>query len=288
LGQLFAASLPQYVPGSLNPPDGTGRVQIGDGGMMTVAQANNANGAPMLCACDEAAVGIIFYSTGYGSDAFVDVQAKLPNESFPVVDRFGNVVERATGINISATINGQLAVGNGSVASMNTTELDLAIWINPDVREGDVTGFRIICGGALMQLGPDVDPSQQVRIAFQSVYTPNIGGPSGTLSQLRYGSDKDMLTDTKGAYRIVEESIQQISMFRGRLGSFQKYEVSRNLDQLEDLIAVASTMHSEIRDTDYAAETSSMAKNQLMMEAIVSVIKKPTDNMRMLIQLLNR
>jgi flagellin len=108
------------------------------------------------------------------------------------------------------------------------------------------------------------------------------------LSQLRYGGDKDLLTDTKGAYRIVEESIQQISAMRGRLGSFQKYEVSRNLDQLEDLIEVASAMNSEIRDTDFAAETSSMAKNQLMMEAIISVIKKPTDNKRLLIQLLNQ
>ena len=288
LSQLFVASLPQHVPGSAAPPDGTGRLQIGDGGVMTVAPPNNATGAPMLCAGDEAAVGIIFYSTEYGTNAFVDVQAKLPGEFFPVVNRFGNVVERAVGVNIVASINGQLAVGRGSVASTGTNELNLAIWINPNVREGDVTGFRITGGGALMQLGANVDPSQQVRIAFQSVYAADIGGPSGHLAQLRYGGDKDLLTDTKGAYRIVEESILQISTFRGRLGSFQKYEVGRNLDQLQDLVEVATTMNSEIRDTDYAAESSSLAKNQLMQEAIVSVIKKPTDNMRLLIQLLNR
>ena len=287
LSKIFVASLPQNVPGSLNPPNGTGFLQLGDGGVMRVEPSNNASGAPMLCACDDAAVGIVFYSTDYGSDAFVDVQAKLPDQYFPVVDRFGIVTERAIGVDISATINGQLAVGSGNVASMNTTELDMSIWINPDVRDGDVTGFRITGGGALMQLGPDVDPNQQVRIAFQSVYTTNIGGPSGYLSQLRYGSDKDLLTDTKGAYRIVEESILQISTFRGRIGSFQKYEVGRNLDQLSDMIEVASTMNSEIRDTDYAVETSNLAKNQLMLEAITSVIKKPTDNMRLLTQLLN-
>ena len=288
LAQMFAASIPQHVPGRDDPPDGSGRLQIGDGGTMTIEPSSVANGAPMLCACDEAAVGIIFYSSEYGSDAFVDVQAKLPNEDFPVVDRFGNVTERATGVDIVASINNGLAVGNGSVASMNTTELDMAIWINPNVRDGDVLGFRITGGGALMQLGPDVDPTQQVRIAFHSIYATNIGGPSGNLAQLRYGNDKDLLTDTKGAYRIVEESILQISTFRGRLGSFQKYEVGRNLEQLQDLIEVASTMNSEIRDTDYAVESSSLAKNQLMMETIVSVIKKPTDNMRLLIQLLNR
>ena len=287
LSKIFAASLPKNVPGSSTPPDGSGLVQIGDRGIMQAETSNNMAGAPMLCASDNATVGIVFYSTDYGSDAFVDVSATLTGQYFPVVDRFGVVTERATGIDISAKINGQLAVGNGNVASTNTTELDMSIWINPDVRDGDVTGFRITGGGALMQLGPDVDPTQQVRIAFQSMYTTNIGGPSGHLSQLRYGGDKDLLTDTKGAYRIVEESILQVSTFRGRIGSFQKYEVGRNLDQLEDMIEVASSMNSTIRDTDYAVETSNMAKNQLMFEAITSVIKKPTDNMRLLTQLLN-
>lgn len=288
LSKLFVASLPESVPGSQTGSDGTGLLQIGDGGTLTVEQANNPTGAPMLCASDNTAVGIVFYSTDYGTDAFVDVRAQLNGQSFPVVDRYGTVTERATGIDISASINGQLAVGNGLTASIGTTELDMSITIDSSVRAGDVVGFRITGGGALMQLGADVDPSQQVRLGFQSVYATNIGGVSGNLSQLRTGGDADLLTDTKKAYRIVEESILQISSFRSRLGSFQKYEVGRNLSQLEDLIEIASSANSELRDTDYAVEAASLAKNEVMYEAITSVIKKPTDNMRLLIQLLNQ
>ena len=288
LSKLFVASLPQSVPGSLTTSNGTGFLQLGDSGTMTIESPNNPTGAPMLCASDNTSVGIVFYSTDYGSNAFVDVQATLSGQSFPVVDRFGIVTERTTGIDISASINGQLAIGNGLTASMNTTELDMSITIDASVRSGDLIGFRITGGGALMQLGADVDPTQQVRMAFQSVYVTNIGGPSGNLSQLRFGNDCDLLTNTKGAYRIVEESIQQIATFRSRLGSFQKYEVSRNLSQLEDLIAVASAANSEIRDTDFAAESTSLGKNEVMFEAIATIIKKPSDNMRLLTQLLNR
>ncbi|MCL2347008.1 MAG: hypothetical protein FWC50_01975 [Planctomycetaceae bacterium] len=292
LGKMFIASIPASVPGSLTPPDGSGTLQIGDGGTltpgaMTPGEIGNATGAPMLCASDAAATGIVFYSTDYGSDAFVDVKAIL-DQSFPLFDRFGNLNERANGTDIVATINNKPAVGKGLIASTNTTELDMSISINPNARDGDLVGFRITGGGALMQLGPDPDPTQQVRLGFHSMFTADIGGASGQLSELRLGGGKDLLTDTKAAYRIVEESILQVSSFRSRLGSFQNYEVSRSINQMSDLIQVATTTNSEIRDTDYAVESSNFAKNQLMLEATTKVLKSPSENMRMLIQLLSQ
>ncbi|MDR1491332.1 MAG: hypothetical protein LBT05_01220 [Planctomycetaceae bacterium] len=286
--KFFAASIPLSVPGSGVSPDGTGRLQLGDGGAMRGSLAETAIGAPMLCASDAAAVGMIFYSTDFGDDAFVDVKTILPKESFSTVDRYGVVTERAVGDDVIAKINGQLAIGNGLAASVSATELDMTITINPDVRDGEVIGFRITGGGALMQLGPDVDSSEQVRIAFQSMYAVNIGGQSGKLAELRNGGGKDLLTNTKGAYRIVEESILQVSFLRGRIGSFQKYEVANSQMQMTDLIEIASSANSEIRETDYAVETSNFAKNQLMLDATAQIIRSPTENMRLLVQLLSR
>jgi len=51
---------------------------------------------------------------------------------------------------------------------------------------------------------------------------------------------------------------------------------------------VASAANSEIRDTDFAAESASLGKNEVMFEAIATIIKKPSDNIRLLTQLLNR
>jgi flagellin-like hook-associated protein FlgL len=286
--KILTASIPSSVPGSGIPPDGTGRLQLGDGGVMRGDISETAMGAPMLCASDAAAVGIIFYSTDFGGAAFVDVKTMLPNESFPTVNRYGGVTERAIGGDVIAEINGQLAAGNGRTASISTTELDMAITINSDVRDGEVIGFRITGGGALMQLGPDIDPSEQVRIAFQSMYTANIGGQSGKLTELYHGNGKDLLTNTKGAYHIVEESILQVSFLRGRIGSFQKYAVANSRQQMTDLIEIASSTNSEIRETDYAVETSNLAKNQLMLDATTQIIRSPTENMRLLVQLLSR
>ena len=283
----FTASLPKSVPGSGEIPDGSGLVSIGDHGRLTMPPPTRNDGAPMLCNSDAAAVGLIFYSTDYGSSAFADIKGVNQNV-FPVTDRFGNTVERSTGVDIVATINNQLAVGTGRTASISTTDLDMAITINADVKDGSLVGFRITGGGALMQLGPNADPSQQTRLAFRDIHTTAIGGPSGSLAQIRLGGEFDLSTNTNGAYMIVQESILQISMFRGRVGAFQKYEITRNLEQMTDGIEIASAANSLIKDTDFATTISELNRNQLLIETSTNILRYPTDNMRQLLQLLGR
>ncbi|MDR1957699.1 MAG: hypothetical protein LBQ54_01400 [Planctomycetaceae bacterium] len=286
LSTLFTASLPASVSGGSPSSDGSGFVAVGDHGTLSMPPRESA-GAPMLGNSDHASVGLVFYSLEYGSSEFVNISS-AGNTYFPVTDRYGNVVERAAGTDITATINNQLAVGVGREASISTTDLDMSLIINGDVREGTVTGFRITGGGALMQLGPYAEPSQQTRLAFRDVHTAAIGGTAGKLSQIRLGGEYDLSANTRGAYSIVEESIRQIATFRGQIGSFQKYEISRNIDQMTDNIEIASLANSEIKDTDFAAAISEMTRNQLLIESTTNVLRYPTDNMRQLLQMLGR
>lgn len=285
---FFTASIPESVPGTSLAPEGAAYVQIGDGGTLTVPKSSTADsGAAMLGNADEASVGLAIYSVDFGSGAFVSLET-LNGTNFNTIDAYGNSSERAKGLDVLATINNILAVGDGLDAKMSTSDLNISISIDRNVGNGAVFGFRITGGGALMQIGTEANSGSQARISFPDMHVTNIGGASGFLSELQTGGGKDLLTDPKGAYRIVEESIEMVASLRGRIGSFQKDTLERSMEQLGDMAELAETARSEITDTDFALESSNLSRQQLMLEAAVSVLKQPTETKRMILSLLQQ
>lgn len=241
----------------------------------------------MLGNTDNATMGLTFYSVEYGSQEFVEV-IPAANVDFELIDRFGNVMERAYGTDVVAKIDGQLANGQGRVASTSTSDLDLSIWLDPSVQKGDAFGFRITGGGALMQLGPDAVPDHQARIGIKSAHSSALGGISGTLSQLREGEPFDLLTDTKMAYKIVEEVISEITSLRGRLGAFQKNQIEANMENMIDAIEIETEARSKIVDADFAVESSNFARGQLLMQSNINVLQQSSQTAQMLLGLLQR
>ncbi len=210
------------------------------------------------------------------------------DSDFELTDRFGNVMERAYGTDVVANIDGQLANGNGRIASTSTSDLDLAIWLAPSVQKGDAFGFRITGGGALMQLGPDAVPDHQARIGIKSSHSSALGGISGTLSQLREGEPFDLLTDTKMAYKIVEEVISEITSLRGRLGAFQKNQIEANMENMIDAIEIETEARSKIVDADFAVESSNFTRGQLLMQSNITALQQSSQTAQMLLGLLQR
>jgi flagellin len=197
-------------------------------------------------------------------------------------------MEKTYGIDIVSKIDGQLAIGTGRNASTATSDLDLSIWLNPNVQKGDVIGFRITGGGTLIQLGPDAVSEQQARIAIKSVHSIALGGVNGYLSQLRTGGDYDLLTDTEMAFKIVEEVTVEVASLRGRLGAFQKDQIQTNMANMVDSIEIETGAQSEIADTDFALESSAFARQQLLMQSNISVLQQSMANAQMLLGLLQR
>jgi flagellin-like hook-associated protein FlgL len=282
---LFSASIPLFGEGSDIVPDGSGTVHIGDSGMLRMKAMGTTMGAAMLGATDNESLGLLFYSVEYGSKEFVNVWTNEVN-GFPTVDRFGNVVERAYGTDIVADINGRRAIGDGRMAKSATSELDIEITTNGAVQSGDVFGFRISGGGALMQLGPNATWSQQVRISIQSVHATALGGESGTLSQLRTDEPYSLLENPSQAFRILEESEHQITSLRARLGALQRSQVEVYMDTMRDAINIESDARSNIADVEFASESSEFARQQLLMQASVSILQQSNQMKQLMLSLL--
>ncbi len=220
------------------------------------------------------ASGVRFTSVGYGSRAFVTVEA-LPSSTgaFVTYDRAGAQARRSEGRDVVANVNGTLASGDGNTLSLNTTMLDLSLTLAESFGTGS-TSFAITAGGALFQLGPQVNTNQQTNLAIQSVAASRLGnGTVGYLSEVIAGKGKSLIEGkAHEASLIVTEAIRQVSVMRGRLGAFERDTLQTNINQLQITKENLTASESSVRDTDFAVETSRLTRAQILVNAGTSVL----------------
>ena len=221
-------------------------------------------------------------STGYGTDAFVDVE--VLDEGTGGTFEAGLSATRDEGTDIVATVNGVTANGDGNTLSINTTTLDLSL----TVTDGSNTAisFSINAGGAVFQLGPQVVSNQQARIGIGSVNTGELGGVDGRLYQLRSGNSADLTTDTRTASLIVDAAINKVTSLRGRLGAFQRTTLETNIASLQDTVTNLAEAESSIRDADFAAETAGLTRGQILASASTNVLALANSQPQSALQLL--
>ena len=224
-------------------------------------------------------------SSAYGTDAFVDVNVITEGALGTFVTGLGNVSRaRDLGDDIVATVNGVGANGDGNTLSINTATLDLSLSVNA----GSSTNiaFTITGGGGLFQLGPDVVSNQQARIGITSVSSARLGGVDGLLYQVGSGENAAMDTDTGLAARIVDQAINKVTTLRGRLGAFQRTTVDTNIAALNDTLNNITAAESQIRDADFAKETASLTRAQILVQAGTSVLAIANSNPQNVLALL--
>ena len=71
---------------------------------------------------------------------------------------------------------------------------------------------------------------------------------------------------------IVDKVIDQISVYRGEIGSFQKNALESNLNSLKVAQQNITQAESTIRDSDMAAEMSELTKDKIMLQASTAMI----------------
>ena len=232
-----------------------------------------------------AASGITFQSLEHGSSQFVSVQSL--SGTFDVVDAAGDQRQRDVGDDAIASVNGAVTVGDGLVLTLNTTSLDLELTLDGDFGTG-TTRFDIVAGGALFQLGGNVDGNEQVNIGIKSVAASKLGsGTTGYMTDIVTGGRFSLVADEAGvASDIVAIAVSQISMLRGRLGAFEMNTLQTNISSLQVALENVTSSESAIRDTDFAMETARMTRAQILVSANMSVLGVANQNPQAVLSLL--
>ncbi len=209
---------------------------------------------------------IVMNSRELGSDQFVAVN--VLSGTFTTSDA------RDEGADAAATVNGTAVDAKGNALNVNTVNLQARIDLNAAAPQGSST-FYVTGGGALFQIGAQVDVTGQYNIGIQSINPARLGRAGvGFLNEIVTGGANSLENDGAGtASKIVDEAILAVSTLRGRLGALQRNTFETNTNSLNVSLETLTAAESAIRDTDFAAETASMTKAQILVSAGTSVLQ---------------
>ncbi len=272
--------------------------------------------AVLLNAAD-ASSGLVFSSTAFGSANFVSVRRldappgggffhtyqMASNAPVPAVFSFSDPTltpllsqsNRDQGRDVSAIVNGALANGSGLKVSMqNSTSLSLDLLLDQTfaTTNGSSTTFFITGGGALYQLGGQINTSQQTNIALPAVAASRLGGTliNGTLaflSSIKTGGANDLNSHNfQNASDILVSATDEISLVRGRLGAFERNTLQTNVRSAQAAVENLTASESQIRDADFAAETSALSRAQILTSTGTSVLSLANQQAQQVLQLL--
>ncbi len=322
--QPVAGQLASSVTLEIRGPEGVSTVNFSSGQTLDqmVTAINNLSsltGVEAELINDDPNSGIVFKSIGYGSSAFVSVtridrpndpnddgwetfrfpDSYTPPEPFDWTDSNLTSANRDAGRDVTALINGALAASNGLEISLNTTTLGVEMLLDEDFATDPskaATTFTITGGGAMFQLGPEVNAQQQVGVGVQSVAASNLGGVNVNgsiqfLDSLRTGGDNSIAAslarnDFTGAQKILSKAIDDISILRGRLGAFERNVLQPNTRSLQSAFENLSASSSLIRDADFALETSELTRAQILSSSGTTVLALANQQAQQVLQLL--
>ncbi len=263
--------------------------------------------------------GLVFSSTEYGSNAFVSIErvdntsatgnfqlqkldddAEIPGTA-ALIWASGSLVDTDydEGTDVSALINGILATGNGLEVSINSPTLGMELLLSESFAIDPTLAastFDITGGGALFQLGPDINALQQTNIGVQSTASENLGGTlvdGGLefLSSLSTGNANSLdsaasRNNFEALQNIIDNAIDEVSIQRGRLGAFERNVLDTNRRSLQSAFENLTASRSVIRDADFAAETSELTRIQILQSAGTSVLALANQQSQQVLQLL--
>jgi flagellin len=220
-------------------------------------------------------------STDFGSSQFVSVKNISADAAYDTAintdgtSGTGTNDARDTGRDATIVVNGQNASVDGKVAKLSTGSLDVEVTLaSGQNTDGASASFNITGGGATFSLSPKLDLAGKVSLAIDPVTTGRLGSSAnGFLSAIGSGGSANVIDgDVDAAQTIIRDSISDVSTLRGRLGAFQKNTVSATIRSLGVALENTSAAESQVRDTDFASETASLTRSQILVNAATNVL----------------
>ncbi|MEK7866925.1 MAG: flagellin [Planctomycetota bacterium] len=196
---------------------------------------------------------------------------------------------RDEGTNYEVSVNGVAFEGRGRQFSIVNQFLDAEFSLEPGAAAATYT-FRVRNSGMFFQLNSEPLPTDGIQVGVRPMNTATLGfeeiadivsrfsggeataNAGGFLSSLRTGADNDLVNDPTNAALIVGEALNSVNATRGFLGAIQAQTLEPNIDALGVAIENLQASESSIRDLDFAEETSTFTRNQILFQAGTAVL----------------
>lgn len=239
----------------------------------------------------------------FGSETSLSVTSSIPG----VLSKQADIAEFAhPGKDVEGTIGGQVALGKGQylTAVEGTKPQGLTVQYDRELGLKEIPiydeGGNKVGSEMVEETNEDIvgSPSDKKEEGFVHVSQRSISfqvGPSerqsaklsisnirsnqlarGIVNESGFTSLADIdVTSLQGArdtIRLVDEAVEEISLYRGDLGSFQKNALESNLNALKIATENLTQAESTIRDADMASEMSDLTSGQILLSSSTAML----------------
>lgn len=190
------------------------------------------------------------------------------NKTFSVV--YNSTAKTVT---VDGTVMGS-ATANGDFVSFTKDGYSVSFTLAN--ASSNVTGNVTVTAGegVLFQLGQDSTSRTRLNLAA-GIQSGKLGNSvNGYLSSLKSGGANSLSTDPAKAAQIAAAAKNQIAIQAGRVGSFNKFQVGSSIRALEAMQSGLTRSISLIEDTDYAFDTALADRQEVLLNAAVSLLAK--------------
>jgi flagellin len=141
-------------------------------------------------------------------------------------------------------------------------------------------------GGATFQIGANVNQTATVNLGATSASQLGVGG-SGVYTDLNQLKGSSLISgNAQEVLKVVDVAIDNITNMRGELGAFQANTLESTVSSLRVSIENLTSAESTIRDVDFASESASFTRNNIMIQAATSMLAQANQLPQNVLQLL--
>ena len=202
------------------------------------------------------------------------------NEASGILTRMRELAVQSANGTLGTTERGFL---NDEVTALSS-ELD---------RIGSVTEFngtKLLEGGSTgtsfsFQVGLGATSNDSISATIKGVKAADLGVITGGSVSSIAGIDISTATGSQNALAVIDQAITDVSSRRADIGSVQN-RLNVTISNLGSARENLSAANSRIRDVDVASETADMTRNNILMQAGVSVLAQANQSPQVALALL--
>lgn len=160
------------------------------------------------------------------------------------------------------------SVGSSDREKLNTEFQQLTLELKRVIANTEFNGIKVLKGGLSngknLQVGAGTTADNQIAISVQNLSAATATG-IGSVFTRAIGS-ANSAGSILGAVGIIDTALKNIDTARAKLGASQN-RLTATIGNLQSSIENQSAARSRIMDTDFAAETAQLSRNQILSQA---------------------
>lgn len=178
------------------------------------------------------------------------------------------------------------AVSSGDREKLQTEFKQLGTEVLRIIENTEFNGKKILNGSlsnAVFQVGPNTSTNNQISITLSNLEL--MSGLNQLFGDVASIGSNAFFSNVMSAITHIDTAISKIDNFRATLGAIQN-RFSATISNLQSSIENQSAARSRIMDADFATETASLSRAQILQQAGTAMLAQANQSTQNVLQLL--